>query len=208
MPVDAKICGLTRAADAAAAARAGAAYLGVVFASGPRLVSTEAASQIVGAAGSVPVFGVFGAQSVSSILSLRDRVGLRGAQLHGAYRAEDAHALGREGLVVWRVVRLAGADDLEAIAEATEGADAVLVEAWVARASGGAGVPLPAEVALEARRRLAGHRMVLAGGLAPDMVGALAALVRPDVVDVSSGVELRPGIKDPARIARFLEAIA
>jgi phosphoribosylanthranilate isomerase len=49
--------------------------------------------------------------------------------------------------------------------------------------------------------------MVLAGGLTPETVGAAAALVRPEVVDVSSGVERLPGIKDPDKIARFLEAV-
>ncbi len=208
MAVEVKICGLTRAADAAAAVTAGASYLGVVFASGPRLVDASAARGIVQAAGSVPVFGVFGAQPTSTILRVRDEAGLRGAQLHGRYRVADARALAREGLIVWRVVRVADAADLRMLPEAAEGADAVLVEARVGYAEGGAGVPLALELALEARRLLAGRRMVLAGGLEPDSVRAAAALVRPEVVDVSSGVEFRAGVKDPARVVRFLEAIA
>jgi phosphoribosylanthranilate isomerase len=62
-------------------------------------------------------------------------------------------------------------------------------------------------LAAEARRRLAGSRMGLAGGLTPETVAPAVALVRPDVVDVSSGVELLPGIKDHEKIARFLEAV-
>ena len=63
-------------------------------------------------------------------------------------------------------------------------------------------------LAREARARLAGSTMVLAGGLTPDTVGEAVALVRPEVVDVSSGVEHLPGIKDPDKIARFLEAVS
>ena len=75
------------------------------------------------------------------------------------------------------------------------------------RAAGGAGVALDLAVAREARARLAGATMVLAGGLRPDTVGEAVALVRPEVVDVSSGVEHLPGIKDPEKIARFMEAV-
>ena len=71
---------------------------------------------------------------------------------------------------------------------------------------GGAGIPLDLALAREARRRLAGA-MVLAGGLRPENVGAALAQVRPETVDVSSGVECRPGIKDPQQVARFVEAV-
>ena len=74
-------------------------------------------------------------------------------------------------------------------------------------APGGAGVSLDLAVARVARARLAGTTMVLAGGLTPESVAEAVALVRPEVVDVSSGVEYLPGIKDPDKIARFLEAL-
>jgi phosphoribosylanthranilate isomerase len=107
---------------------------------------------------------------------------------------------------VWRVVRIAAPEDLDRLEAAAAEADAVLVEPRVAHAAGGTGVSLDLDVAREARARLAGARMVLAGGLTAESVGLAAALVRPDVVDVSSGVERLPGIKDPDRIAAFLEA--
>jgi phosphoribosylanthranilate isomerase len=202
-----KICGLTRAGDAAAAVAAGAAYLGVVFAGGPRRVSAQAAAEISAAAGAVPVFGVYGDQSVEEILRLTHAAGLAGAQLHGPYRRQDAARLRAEGLQVWRVVRIARPDHLDALTESVPDADAVLVEPLVAHAAGGTGVSLDLAVAREARNRLAGAAMVLAGGLTPATVGAAVALVRPEVVDVSSGVERLPGIKDPDKIARFLEAV-
>jgi phosphoribosylanthranilate isomerase len=202
-----KICGLTRPEDAAAAAGAGAACLGVVFAGGPRRVTTSAAAEVRAAADGVPVFGVFGDQSVEAILRVSEAAGLAGAQLHGPYPRAAAARLRAAGLQVWRVVRIAVPGDLDALAEAALDADAVLVEPRVAHATGGSGVSLDLAVAREARRRLAGAVMALAGGLTPASVAHAVALVRPELVDVSSGVESLPGIKDPDKIARFLEAV-
>jgi phosphoribosylanthranilate isomerase len=170
-------------------------------------VSVTAAARIVEASGSIPVFGVFGDQGVEEILRISDEAGLRGAQLHGPYGPDLATALRQRGLLVWRVVRIAAATDLERLEEAVSDSDAVLVEPLVAHAAGGAGVPLDLAVAREARVRLAGRTMVLAGGLTPNTVGEAVALVRPEVVDVSSGVESQPGQKDPDKIARFMEAV-
>jgi len=205
--VRAKICGLTRAGDAAVAVAAGADYLGVVFAGGPRHVTAQTASEVTQAAGVVPVFGVFGEQSVDEILRISGAAALAGVQLHGTYRREHAARLRAEGLRVWRVARLAGPEDLGLLRESAVDADAVLVEQLVAHASGGSGVALDLALAGEARARLAAGAMVLAGGLTPETVAAAVALVRPDIVDVSSGVERLPGIKDPDKIARFLEAV-
>jgi len=206
-PAQVKICGLTRAEDAVAAAAAGAAYLGVVFAGGPRHVSAAAAAEVSAAAAGVPVFGVYGDQSVDRILELSRLARLQGAQLHGAYGPRDAARLRAAGLRVWRVARIATPTDLDALIETSQHADAVLVEPRVPHAAGGAGVSLDLAVAREARLRLAGAAMVLAGGLTPETVATAVALVRPEVVDVSSGVERLPGIKDPDKIARFLEAV-
>lgn len=207
MPVKAKICGLTVPEDAEAAAKAGASYLGVVFAEGPRRVTVTAAAGIVAAGGPIPVFGVFSNQGVEEILRISDKAGLRGAQLHGPYAAGSGEALRSRGLLVWRVVRVAAAADLDRLGDAALNADAVLVEPKVPHALGGAGVPLDLSIAQQARARLAGRMMVLAGGLTPTTVGHAVALVRPEVVDVSSGVEDRPGKKDPEKIARFMEAV-
>lgn len=207
MAVEAKICGLTRPEDAQAAADAGAAWLGVVFASGPRLMSPKGARRVVDAAGGCPVLGVFGAQTIDEILRVRDAAGLAGAQLHGPYSADGARRLRGEGLVVWRVVRVAAEADLDLVSAAAADADAVLVEPRVAHADGGAGISLALPLARRARERLVGRRMVLAGGLTPETVAQAVGLVAPDMVDVSSGVEIRPGIKDSQKMRRFLEAV-
>jgi phosphoribosylanthranilate isomerase len=202
-----KICGIMRPHEAASAVAAGASYLGVVFAESSRTVNSDLAKDIVAAAGGVAVMGVFTDQSVDGILHIRDRVGLSGAQLHGTYSPASAARLRAHGLQVWRVVRIAAPSDLDLLGEAIADSDAVLVEPKVAHVRGGAGLPLSLAVAREARSRLAGHPMVLAGGLTSETVSEALAVVRPEIVDVSSGVERKPGIKDPDKIARFVEAV-
>jgi phosphoribosylanthranilate isomerase len=204
--VEVKICGITRTSDAAAAHAAGADFLGVVFAGGPRRVDSTQAGLIVDAAGGRPVIGVFATQPVDEILQLCDRCGLAGAQLHGAYTTDEALRLKARGLLVWRVLRLSGVEDLETISSMAAGADAVLVEPKLAYAEGGAGVALPLTLAAQVRRRFSG-RLVLAGGLRPETVAQAVGLVRPDVVDVSSGVEILPGIKDSRKIEQFVEVV-
>jgi len=202
-----KICGLTRPEDAAFAAGAGASFLGVVFAGGPRRVSFAKAAEIAAASRGVPVLGVFGDQAPGEIARNVRETGLAGAQLHGPYTADDAARLVEAGLIVWRVLRIARAADLDLLDETWPHAETVLIEPKVPHAQGGTGAALDLALAVEARRRLAGRRMGLAGGLTPETVGPSVALVRPDVVDVSSGVESLPGIKDHEQIARFLEAV-
>ncbi len=170
-------------------------------------MTVAAAAGIVTAGGPIPVFGVFSAQGIEEILRISDEAGLRGAQLHGSYAAGAGEELRQRGLLVWRVVRIATVADLDRLDDAARDADAVLVEPMVPRALGGTGVPLDLTIAQHARARLAGRTMVLAGGLTPTTVGHAVALVRPEVVDVSSGVEDLPGKKGPEKIARFMEAM-
>ncbi|HSE27012.1 MAG TPA: hypothetical protein VLA95_02190 [Gemmatimonadales bacterium] len=205
MGAEAKICGLTRPADAALAAAGGAAYLGVVFAGGPRAVSAATAREIVLAAAPVPVLGVFGAAAVGDILRTIRAAGLAGAQLHTS--DPPPAALAGAGMI-WRVRRLAAAADADALPD-VPAADAVLVEPAVPGQGGGTGRALDLALARLARVRLAGRRMALAGGLRPETVGDTARAVGCDIVDVSSGVEApgRPGIKDAGRMRDFLEAV-
>lgn len=205
MAVEAKICGLTRPADATLAARLGAAYLGVVFAESTRQVGPALARDIVAAGGGVPVVGVFVAHPIEEILRLRDATGLAAVQLHGSYAAADRARLRREKCPVWSVQHIAGADDVDELAELVPTADVVMIEPRVPGAVGGTGVALDLSLARLARARVGRARLALAGGLRPDTLAHAIALVCPDIVDVSSGVESAPGLKDASRLARFLE---
>jgi phosphoribosylanthranilate isomerase len=206
-PVAVKICGLTRPHDAAEAVRLGASYLGVVFAGGPRLVDCRVARAIVAAAGPVPVIGVFGTQTRDEILRYCETAGLRGAQLHGGGGPEFEHDLAGAGLELLRVVHVASVQDLDRLDAPMMKPGAVLVEPRVDGLLGGTGVSLSLDLARLARRRLTGRRMFLAGGLTAENVQESVARVSPDAVDVSSGVEQIPGIKDAQRMARFMEAL-
>lgn len=208
MPVEVKVCGLRRGGDAAVAIEAGAAYLGVVYAGGPRKVSDTEAGEVVAAAGGRPVLAVWGTPDRDAILRSRDAAKFSGVQLHGGGDAALARSLRQEGLLVWRVGRLAGPEDLAGLTELMNEADAVLVEPKVPGQDGGAGVPLPLDLAQLAKRLyhpLRTPRFALAGGLTPDTVARAIRTVRPDIVDVSSGVESAPGVKDPLLIRKFLD---
>ena len=213
------MCGLRRPADVAVAVQAGATYLGVVYAGGPRRVTDVEAREVVAAASGTPVLAVWGPPDREAILRARELAGFSGVQLHGGSDAVLARQLRDDGLTVWRVLRIGSAADLSHLEHMKEGADALLIEPRIPGVQGGAGVPLDLELAAEARRRfdaehlalrtshLARHnlRFALAGGLRPDTVRAAIAAVRPDIVDVSSGVERSPGVKDPFLIRRFLD---
>lgn len=205
--VPVKICGLTRPEDAAAAVSLGAAYLGVIFAGGPRQVETDQARAIVAVAGHLPVFGVFGTQGSGEILHICQQAGLSGAQLHAVASAELVTTLRAAGLEVLAVARLADAADLGQLDQQRQLGCPIIIEPLIAGKLGGTGVTLSVDLARAARASLRGHRMFLAGGLTPENVAAAVAAVGPDAVDVSSGVEQIPGIKDQQRMADFLGAL-
>ncbi len=208
MSVEVKICGLTRPDDAAFAAAQGAWRLGVVFAAGPRQLSIEAARDIVSAAGGVAVVGVFDTTPVGVVVDTALACGLSGVQLHGDYGADDVAALRAHQLETWCVVPIDAHMHLAAVFRGVpSGADAIVVEARIAGGSGGKGIPIPLALARTARIAAHDRRFVLAGGLHAGNVAEAIRVVGPDVVDVSSGTESSPGIKDRARLARFLENV-
>jgi phosphoribosylanthranilate isomerase len=112
------LCGMMRGHDAARSSQAGAAYLGVVFARGPRAVTQISAREVVAAAAGVSVLGVFADQSPDEILRIAELCALSGAQLHGPYSSPDAARLRTHGLEIWRVVRIALPADSDAVENA------------------------------------------------------------------------------------------
>ncbi len=207
MRVRAKICGLRRADDASHAAASGADFLGVVLDEGPRQASDSEIRDVVAAAAGIPVMAVVVRLPVAEVLRRRDRTGFAGVQLHGGQDDGLAAALHREGLMVWRTARLTAESDTPDPTGLARYADAVLVEPWVPGAAGGSGRALDLARAVRVRERLAPRAMVLAGGLTPASVASAARAVAPYAVDVSSGVERAPGVKDRLMVARFLEAL-
>ncbi|MDP1892231.1 MAG: hypothetical protein Q8K55_15180 [Gemmatimonadaceae bacterium] len=206
-----KFCGLTRAVDAQMGGALGAAYLGVIFAGGPRQLDAASARLVLDGAGRdsrARRVGVFGAHTVQEIADTAATAALDIVQLHGPSDAALVDALRqRFDGDIWRVVRVPDVGGAAALRGASDGVDAVVVDALVDGALGGTGVAVDWErlaAALDSDGRPA--RLVLAGGLRPENVARAVGLVAPDVVDVSSGVESSIGIKDHARMRAFAEA--
>lgn len=198
-----KICGVTRPQDAAAAVAAGADWIGINFwPASKRRASIEQAIEVAAAARaaspSVVVVGVFVDQRLEGIDDLVDRIPLDRVQLHGDETPDQVAAAGARA---FKAIALAGEADVERIAGYP--GDTILVDTPSA-GRGGSGVT--GDWAL-ARRAVAesGRRILLAGGLTPDNVAAAVRAVRPWGVDVASGVESSPGVKDPDRVRRFIE---
>ena len=210
-----KICGLVRAEDAAEAARLGAAYVGSIFAGGPRLIDAATARANVAAARAAAPdapptgVGVMGTQPPEEIARLASAAGLGAVQLHADPTADSVAAVRRAWSgEVWAVLRIAGTTLPPHASELFDSADAVVLDAKVdGHRLGGTGVALPWQALAEALAPLrAGAPLVLAGGLRPENVAEAVAALAPDVVDVASGVERAPGEKDHARMAAFLAA--
>ena len=209
-----KFCGLTRAEDAAEAAALGAAYTGVIFAGGPRERSADMAGTVLSAAaagdGRPARVGVFGADFATRIPEVSGRLALDVAQLHADPTAEDV-ALARTlfGGKVWAAVRVYGSSLPAGAAGLAPIADGIVLDARVIGGPlGGTGAQISWLTIRDAVRALPLRGvLVLAGGLTAENVEEAVRVLRPDVVDVSSGVESAPGVKDHRRMADFAAAV-
>jgi len=190
-----KICGLTRADDMRLAIDEGADYVGLVFADGsPRRVDESGLDEwLESARDGAEVVGVFRDQSLSRVLEIVEHFDLDFVQLHGT-EAGDAWKQLPVRLIESRIVgegvpaaRFAGA-------------------AWaqLLDAGAGSGTSFDWSLAVELARA---ERVFLAGGLDPQTVGDAVRQVRPFAVDVASGTESAPGIKDPERVRAFIQAV-
>jgi phosphoribosylanthranilate isomerase len=196
-----KICGITNLRDARCAVGCGANALGFVFAPSKRQVTAATCREITRQLPALVIkIGVFVDEDPFVIKELLRDCRLDMAQLHGAETPESCEIL--EGRVikafkagkkqpdqVWRDARLR----------------AILIDSYSAVAAGGTGTVF--DWRLFEEYRSLGWPLILAGGLNPANIGAAIRAARPDAVDVSSGVELRSGIKDQQKIEEFMEAI-
>lgn len=212
-----KFCGLTRAEDARVAAELGAAYVGVIFAGGPRLLDAVRARAVLDGATQLDDgaarpdaprrVGVFADQSPQDIARIAAEARLDVVQLHGAADASRVRAVrGVFGGQLWRVVRVR-AGDAAPLRGAGDAVDGVLVDALVDGALGGTGVSVDWRALAESLDQNGRPQtLVLAGGLRAENVANAIGLVAPDVVDVSSGVEAAVGVKDHERMRAFARA--
>jgi phosphoribosylanthranilate isomerase len=213
MTLAAKICGLNDAAGIAAAVAGGAGFVGFVFyPPSPRAVTPGQAGEL---AAKVPAgitrVGLFVDADDDAIAATLAAVPLDLLQFHGAESpARVAEAKRRFGLPVMKAIRVAAASDLDEAAPYFDSADWLLFDAKPPRDFKGA---LPGGNGLAFDWQLLGARdwplhWMLSGGLDANNLAEAVATTHAKVVDVSSGVETRPGVKDPAKIAAFLRAAA
>ena len=192
-----KICGMTRVGDALHAVGEGATAIGFVFWKGsPRYIEPERACEIVAALPShVTTVGVFVNEPVDGVRETARVAGLRMVQLHGDETPVYA------GQIEQPVMRAVALDTVEETAKTWPPATTLLLDSTdpSRRGAGRASVDWT-RAALVTR----GRRIVLAGGLTPDNIEEAIVTVRPIGVDVASGVESAPGVKDPDKVARFL----
>lgn len=210
MAVELKFCGLTRGADAAFAASLGASYVGVIFAESPRRVDpTLAATILATARGRARAVGVFGKAGIESVAAVAAEAALDVVQLHGDPSPGMVERVRPFfGGEVWAVVRIAGSELPPHVTALLTVADAVVLDTKVSGQLGGTGTSFDwSAVARVLDRQRVRARIVLAGGLTPDNVADAVRVVAPDIVDVSSGVESAPGIKDHARMRAFRDAV-
>ena len=203
-----KICGVTTPADARLAAEAGADAVGLNFyPRSPRYVDPRRAPELLRVLPPlVQPVGVFVGQPLRQVCAVAYQLGLRAVQWVGD-RTEVADPAPFALIPAFRV---GGPDDLTAITAYLEACrqggfpvGAVLVDARVEGQYGGTGRVAPWELLAEFRP---GVPLILAGGLTPENVAEAVRAVRPAAVDVASGVESAPGVKDPDKVRRFIEA--
>ncbi len=202
-----KICGITRVGDAGLAGRAGADYVGAILTAGyRRSVTPEAAADFPEAAGR-PLVAVTVDETLAGLVTLARRSGASVLQLHGDEPPETLAALRNEGeWELWKALRVRSAGAvLSALDRYGAVADGMLLDGWHPEHRGGSGIRFPWDLVEPVRDRFPpGIRFIAAGGLQPDNVAEAVRRLRPDVVDVSSGVEISHGIKDAARVRAFI----
>ncbi len=197
-----KVCGTTNSEDALAAAELGADAIGFVFAPSPRQVSPEAAREIIKTLPPlVQTVGVFVDEDPERVAYTADFCDLDLLQFHGKETVSYCGGFGRRAIKAFRVQN---EDDLQICSEYIGVVEAFLLDTYVAGQSGGTGVTFDWGLAHAARKY---GRIILAGGLNPDNVVAAIRAADPYAVDASSGLEQKPGVKDHAKIAHFIQAV-
>jgi len=205
-----KICGVMRVEDARMAESLGAGYVGMILSGGfQRSVTPEVAAAIASSL-EIESVAVLVDESVEVAAVIAETVGAAVLQLHGNEPEGAVAELRAAGdWLVWKALRLREAHDLERGLQRYGGSvDGFLLEGWHPSKVGGSGVAFAWEEFAAARDGLPeGVALIAAGGLTPENVREAVSQLRPDVVDVSSGVELEVGIKDAGLVQAFVTQI-
>jgi len=202
--ISVKICGITRPEDAALAVELGARMIGLLFwPQSPRVVDRRRAREIVsGLPAGVDAVGVF-VNQIEEAVEIAHDVGLRAIQLHGDERPDSYRALVTNAISVIKAVAVRDESAVRRALDVPEGAE-VLLDAHDAVKRGGTGRTIDWSVASAIARQ---RPVILSGGLNADNVIDAIEAVHPAAIDVSSGVESSPGIKDPDKLRSLFDVL-
>jgi phosphoribosylanthranilate isomerase len=200
-----KICGITKPEDAKLCVELGAHAIGLNFyEASPRCITPYAASEIIRR---LPPFiasiGVFVNWAQAPVVALCKALSLSGAQLHGDETPQIVDAVARR-LPVIKALRLGQGTATNPDFSRYRSASAFLLDSALSGQYGGSGTTGNWHLARTAAQT---QRVILAGGLTPENVAEAIRIVRPYAVDVASGVEQRPGKKDPAKLRAFFDEV-
>ena len=200
MQVKIKICGLTRDEDVRSAIAAGADAVGFVFTDSPRRISIDTAIRLMSyVPEDVLRVGLFLDQDRSEIARVVNSVPLDVLQFHGSETETECSAFDLPWL---KAVAMENAESVMQAERDYPGAMGLLLDSHTTGKRGGSGKVFDWSLS-----RLPAKPVWLAGGLNAENVGQAIRVVRPYAVDVSSGVEVAPGIKDALRIMTFIKAV-
>jgi phosphoribosylanthranilate isomerase len=202
MPVRIKVCGITNWEDARVAVSLGVDALGFIFSSAsPRFVPADDAARIIRR---LPPFvnrvGVFVDEPAATVHDVIRRTGIDTVQLHGSETPEYCRQF---GCAVVKAFRVAGRESVADMAAYQ--VNAYLLDTWDATTAGGSGRPFDWAIAAEACRTY--PTVILAGGLGPTNIREALDIAQPWGVDVNSGVEVKPGVKNPRKVHEVVRIV-
>ena len=196
-----KICGITRPDDAQLASEYGARMIGMIFYDkSPRFISNSAAEKIVQILPEevLPV-GVFVNPEVEEISSIIDNTGIRAVQIHGKFNSDEVNNL---KLPLIQAYSISDKNDFDSIRQ--NGSDYFLLDNKELNRYGGTGKTFDWELIPTDIRK---DRMILAGGITAENAAEAVSKINPAFLDVSSGVETSPGIKDKMKLEQLFKAV-
>jgi len=207
--VKVKICGITREEDLAVAVAAGADAVGFVVGvtSSPRNLTLKKAEKLIR---KVPIFVdsvvVTVTNNINSLTKIYEKLKPDVLQIHGENLSEAS--IIREKIrdtPLIKVLYMKTDNVIKDAMEASNSFDAILLDSFVPGKYGGTGMVHDLEMSKQVKQTIEPKPLILAGGLKPENVKDAIHIVQPYAVDVSTGVELRPGIKDPQKVFEFIK---